>query len=554
MTDAFAFVLHGHLPYARGAGRWPHGEEWLHEAILGTYLPLLVQLHDLRDAGVPYRLTIGLTPVLLEQLADADIVRRFDEYLTDQQRRAESDVNRFNELGDYALETLAARYVAHFGELAQAYRRRFAHDLVGGFRDLTRTGHLEALTSAATHGYLPLLRRPTAIRAQLRTGVASTRRLLGIEPSGVWLPECAYVRGLERYLEEAGLTHFFVDAPLLVGREVAPSDRVFKLAGDGGAGWATGDLLFGEEVVDVEAFPRVEAGRLGEADLLTPYLVGGSRVAAIARHPRVSGQVWSARHGYPGDASYREFHRKDDVSGLRYWRVVDPRVGLGEKELYDWDAAFARTRVHAAHFVELARDELAAHRAATGRGGLLVAAFDLELFGHWWFEGVAWLGETLRRFADGAPTTTSVAGYLAASPPTTSTTLFEGSWGKGNDHSTWLNDRTAETWPELDRAAEVLEDAVATTPRARLAERAVAQAARELLIAQASDWQFLITTGQAEKYARERFRTHLLRFYRALEIARRGGDERELAELEAQDNPFPDVDWRAYRDRGEARV
>lgn len=553
MADAFAFVLHGHLPYARGAGRWPHGEEWLHEAILGTYLPLLVQLHDLRDAGVPYRLTLGLTPVLLEQLADDDIRQRFDEYLADQQRRAESDVNRFNELGDYALETLATRYVAHFEALGQAYRRPFSHDLVGAFRDLARTGHLEVLTSAATHGYLPLLRRPTAIRAQLRTGISSTRRLLGIEPSGVWLPECAYVAGLERYLEEAGLTHFFVDAPLLVGREVAPTESVFRLAGgDGRRAWASGDPLVGPG--EVEAEPRLEAGRLGDADLLTPYLVGGSRVAAIARHPRVSGQVWSAQHGYPGDASYREFHRKDDVSGLRYWRVVDPRVGLGEKEVYDWDAAFARTHVHAAHFVDLVRGELAAHRAAAGRDGLLVAAFDLELFGHWWFEGVAWLGETLRRFGEGSPTTTSVAAHLAASPPAVSITLFEGSWGRGNDHSTWLNDRTAETWPELDRAAEVLEDLVATPPRSRLAERAVAQATRELLIAQASDWQFLITTGQAEAYARERFRTHLLRFYRAAEIARRGGDEGELAALEAQDNPFPDVDWRAYLERDDARA
>ncbi len=505
-----------------------------------------MQLVDLREAGVPYKLTLGLTPVLLEQLADADILRRFDEYLTDQERRAERDVGRFNELGDYALETLARGYLDHFQQLGHAFRRRFSHDLVGGFRDLVASGHVEVLTSAATHGYLPLLRRPTAIRSQLSTGTRSTRRLLGIEPSGVWLPECAYAPGLERYLEEARLTHFFIDAPLLVGRTVAATSRRFRLAD--GKRWESGGGV---------AWPADPVTQyLGPADILTPYLVGSSRVAAIARHPRVSGQVWSAQHGYPGDAAYREFHRKDDVSGLRYWRVTDQRLDLGEKQLYEWDVARARTAVHAAHFVELVRDELAAHRRETERDGLLVAAFDLELFGHWWFEGVAWLGEALRGFADGRPTTTSVAAHLAASPPATAVTLHEGSWGKNNDHSTWLNERTATMWPELDGAAELLEDVVATPPGGRLAERAVAQAARELLLAQASDWEFLITTGQAEQYARERFRMHLLRFGRAVEIARRGrgDDEGELAELEESDNPFSDVDWQAYLARDEVRV
>ena len=542
--DAFAFVLHGHLPYARNAGRWPHGEEWLHESMLGTYLPLLIQLVDLREAGVPYRLTLGLTPVLLEQLGDADIVRRFEEYAADQERRAEEDALRFADLSDFALESLATRYLEHYRALVDAYRRRFSRDLLAVFTDLRRTGHIEMLTSAATHGYLPLLRRPSAIRAQLRIGIASTRRLLGLEPSGLWLPECAYAPGIETYLEEAGLTHFFIDAALLSGTARA-SARTFRLAGDIGAqlcGWASGD---GARAWDL---PPVADGH----DMLSPYLVGSSRVAVIARHPLVSGQVWSAQLGYPGDGTYREFHRKDDVSGLRYWRVTDPRSGLGEKELYDWDAAHDRVRTHASHFVDLVRAELGLHRTETGRDGLLVAAFDLELFGHWWFEGVHWLAETLRRFADGAPMTTSVAAYLAASPPRQAVLLREGSWGKGNDHSTWLNEGTSWMWPELEHAARTMEQVAANPPRSRLADRALAQAARELLLAQASDWEFLMTSGQAEAYARQRFRTHLLRFERAISIAREGDDGAELDELERLDNPFPDVDWRVFAEGARA--
>src|SRR5438093_3025164 len=401
MADAFAFVLHGHLPYARNSGRWPHGEEWLHEAIIGTYLPLASVLHDLRDARVPFQLTIGLTPVLLEQIADADIIERFEDYAEDQQHRAAEDVRRFSELGEYAFEALATKYADHVTKLLREFRRRFERDLVGAFADLARTGHVEVLTSAATHGYLPLLRRPDAIRAQLANGVVSTRRRTGVEAAGVWLPECAYEPGLERYLEEYALTHFLVDAALLVGRPERRA-RQRPLIETGPRSWVSGDGLG----FDADSVPAGGV-REGGADLLAPYLVGESRVAVVARHPRVSGQVWSAQHGYPGDPLYREFHRKDDISGLRYWRVTDSASDLSQKEPYDWETAFSRTDTHADHFAALVASELTAHRRVAGGDGLLVAAFDLELFGHWWFEGVAWLGSALRRFAAQGTATSS---------------------------------------------------------------------------------------------------------------------------------------------------
>src|SRR6266571_2447946 len=121
----FVLALHSHLPYARGAGRWPHGEEWVHEAILGTYLPLLVLLHDLRDAGVPYRIVIGLTPILIEQLSDHDINVRPLEYIDDQVVRAENDRRRFIDAGDRAHAELAEFYVGSYSRLREAYRTRF---------------------------------------------------------------------------------------------------------------------------------------------------------------------------------------------------------------------------------------------------------------------------------------------------------------------------------------------------------------------------------------------------------------------------------------------
>ena len=522
MTEAFALVLHSHLPYARGAGRWPHGEEWVHEAILGTYLPLLGLLHDLRDDAVPYQITIGLTPTLIEQLADHDIDTRFIEYCDDQIHRADTDVGRFVGDGNTERGAIARFYASLYRTLRDAYVRRFGRDLVGAFASLARSGHVEILTSGATHGYLPLLDR-ASVHAQLAVGARTTRRLLGVEPRGIWLPECAYAPGLEDILESHGLTHFFTDAALLGGKRLVSEGHTFERERSGGG--LAGHLIAAAE------------------DTLRPYLVRESSVVAVARHDKVSGQVWSAMMGYPGEAAYREFHRKDDRSGLRYWRVTDTATGLGAKEPYSPGTAAERVRSHAVHFVGLVRDTLAEHREERSGDALLTVTFDSELFGHWWFEGVDWLGHVLRELAAAGPTPMSVAEYLRREPATERIDLVEGSWGKNNDHSTWSNERTGWMWSDLARMAGEMHELRAARPTDPLRARAARQTARELLLAQSSDWPFLVTTGQAADYAVERFRSHSLRFRRSMELARSGtdADEIELRSLERADNPFPDA-------------
>jgi 1,4-alpha-glucan branching enzyme len=416
--------------------------------------------------------------------------------------------------------------------LREAYRGRFARDLVGAFADLAKSGHVEILTSAATHGYLPLLDR-RSVETQLRVGRRSSRRLTGLEPTGIWLPECAYSPGLEKVLAAHGIAHFFTDAALLPGH-ARPAGDVTRRRGQSELGrWAPH-----EERVQVATASTGSS----DVDLLRPYYVGDSDVVAIARHDRVSSQVWSAFTGYPGDPQYREFHRKDTTSGLRYWRVTSVHKGLGEKEDYSPRRAAERAREHASHFVQVVRDELSG-RTADGRDPLLAVTFDSELFGHWWFEGVDWLGIVLRELTASEVRVATAAEYLDREPPTERVALSEGSWGKNNDHSTWLNEGTAWMWNELGDLARELGGL--RVPRDDpFRERAARQAVRELLLAQSSDWPFLVTTGQAADYAVERFRSHTHRFRRALALAREGNaseDEVELRSLQRADNPFPDV-------------
>src|SRR2546428_6211936 len=279
----FVLALHSHLPYCRGAGRWPHGEEWIHEAVLGTYLPLLVLLHDLREAGVRYRMVIGLTPVLLEQLADHDVDVRNLEYIDDQVRRAEKDVRRFIDADDTGRAALGDFYLASYRRLRDAYVHRFGRDLVGAFADLARSGHIEILTSPATPGYLPLL-DPASVDPQLRIGRRSLRRLLGFDPTGSWLPECAYSPGLETVLEEQGITHFFTDAALLPGHAQAAGETARR----------RGQIELRRHAPHEARVAVAPAPARTHVDLLRPYYVRDSDVVAIARPDRGSGQAWSS--------------------------------------------------------------------------------------------------------------------------------------------------------------------------------------------------------------------------------------------------------------------
>ncbi len=516
-------VLHTHLPYCRLAGRWPHGEEWIHEAMLECYLPLLQAFHRLAaESRASLGVTINITPILAEQLVDPIIKEHFREYLADRIERAECDVIRFSPAGGPLAET-AAFHRDRYRATRAFFEDTIGADIVGALAELETAGRIEIASCAATHGYLPLLDDDAAVRFQVAAGIESHIRHFGRRPRSFWLPECAYEPGLERVLDGYGLRAFFVETHLVAGGPTR--------------GKAAGGMIGPYPPLSAEQTAALQAYD-GRGTTFEPYRVRESNVAVIARNERTGKQVWSADQGYPGDGAYREFHKKDDQSGLHYWRVTGPSVGLGEKAEYDQGAARALAREHAAHFAGVVSGELDSFRRSAGHPGLVLAAYDTELFGHWWLEGVDWLEESLRQLA-ATPgiSLATVEGYLGANPPQRSIELPEGSWGAGGDHRTWMNEGTAWTWPEIHarqrRAAPLF-------ARDTAASR---QLARELLLLQASDWQFLMTTGQAKEYATERFRSHCQRFD-ALAAAIEGGigaGETLLAELEQLDNPFPAI-------------
>ena len=544
-------VLHAHLPWVLGHGRWPHGESWLYEAAAECYLPILRLLARLETEDRKGSVTLGVTPVLAEMLSTPRFRDGFLAYLGERAGRADADRREFETSGDEYARGAAVAWSEFYKRAKEDFLEKYNGDLLSALVRLQESGRIEIIVSAATHGYLPLLGRDESIEAQLGIGITSYRRRFGRRPRGIWLPECAYRPGyawsrpvgparawlrpgLEEFLARKGLRYFFVDTHLVAG----------------GAPIGTYEDRLAER--------RLDAAREGTGlSPNEPYAITASRrrkVAVLARDPRSSVQVWSADYGYPGDGAYLEFHRKHGRDGLRYWRVTDRRIPLAEKVPYDPMAAKERAEAHAEHFASLVIDRLREYQEATGRTGVVVAPFDTELFGHWWFEGPQWLESVLRRL-EGQVEVATASSFLAKHPPRSAIRLPEGSWGQGGHHWVWLNDGTRWIWEEVYRAEDAFLEATraARGQRKPIIRRILTQLARELLLLESSDWPFLITTVAAKDYAEARVKEHIEAFDRLASMlpqARAGTlspeDRAWLTTIEARDSLFPDLDLKSW--------
>ncbi len=513
MIGHVALVLHAHLPWVRHPEHArPLEERWLHEALWESYLPLVDLLDRLARDHVRVGLTLSISPPLAAMLADDLLRARFSDHLARLSHLATS-------LASGGWLDPPARALMPFYERRLADARatwdRIGGDVVGALRTHEREGRVELMTSTATHAFLPGLlaasgagaRSSPSVRAQLRLGLRGFAEITGVRPRGLWLPECGYDPRLGDDLAAAGVRYTVLDAH---GLQLAE--------------------------------PRPPAG------VLAPVLAS-SGVAFFARDPEAARDVWSRQAGYPGDPCYREFYRDVGfdlpegalegelgpdgtrvMTGLKLCRITGPGP---HKEPYDPEAAFARAREHARHCVET-REALARRAAERVRAPILVAPFDAELFGHWWFEGPAFLEHTLRALdasarAEGVASTT-LGGYLERFPEIVVAEPAPSSWGEGGFSEVWAGPEAARLWRHVHHAEHCVRDAVGRRRHATgLAGRALDQAVRELLLLEASDWAFMLRRGEMTPYAEARVRAHANRATRLAGIAAAGGGSEEDA-------------------------
>jgi 1,4-alpha-glucan branching enzyme len=517
-----AIVLHAHLPYVRHPEHDRFLEEsWLFQAITECYLPLIRELDGWLSDGMQTRMTLTLTPTLCSMLRDPLLQDRYVRYLEGLISLAEKEISRTH--WDRPYRELAWYYHWQLTNLRNTWFS-YGQDLVVAFRKFQEQGQLEIITSAATHGLLPLLGHEPSVRGQILTACDHYTECFGREPRGIWLPECAYVEGLEKHLQEANLRWFIMD---------------------------THGLL--------QARPRPQYG------VFAPIYTRNG-IAAFARDLDSARQVWSRDEGYPGDPRYRDFYRDighdlefeyvkphlpaPDVrgfTGIKYHRITGHTA---EKKLYDRELATAAAAEHAQHFLD-ARVAQVKHLASIlDRPPLLVTPYDAELYGHWWYEGPQFLNFLVRKahYDQDVIQLITPGDYLERHPTNQIATPSPSSWGEEGYFKLWLNDKNAWIYPHLQAAQERMTKLARThTNPNPLQARALKQAARELLLAQSSDWPFILRTGTSPEYAKRRVKDHLLRFIALHEMLTDTRiDENWLAGVEAQNPIFPNIDQRHW--------
>jgi 1,4-alpha-glucan branching enzyme len=520
-----ALVLHAHLPFVRHPEYPEYLEEsWLYEAISETYIPLLFILEQLLTDGAKFRITMTITPTLAEMLADPLLQQRYADHVDKLVRLAESELERTKET---PFAQAARAHYEHFLLAQRLFLERYQRNLLQGFRALQDAGVLEIITCAATHGFLPLMSNREVQRAQIEVGCRNYAKHFGRWPRGIWLPECAYQPGLDEILAALGLKFFIVDSH---------------------------SIMFGQ--------PRPRYGIF--APVITP-----TNVAVFARDVETSEQVWSADHGYPGHANYREYYRdigwdaeEDYIKpylhqdgkrrnlGMKYFRVTG-KVELHEKQPYVPQWAMETAAEHAGHFLHSRQHQARELHHLMGRKPIIISPYDAELFGHWWFEGPLFLNFLIRKihYDQDEIKLISPLDYLDIYPENQQQTPSAASWGAEGYNRVWINGGTCWMYPHQHMAEARMRELAQRFPSAHgLLQRALNQAARELLLAQSSDWAFIITTGTMVPYAIKRFKDHIHRFTRLYEDIKHARiDEQWLADVESKDNIFAEVDYHIYR-------
>ena len=499
---------------------------WLFEAIGETYLPLLRVLNALKKEEIPFRITLSMSPTLCAMLTDELLQQRYISHCTRMLDLADHELQRT--AGDPRFQPLALAYrdlhARNLSDFTQIYKK----NITRGFRSLAKEGHLEIITTAATHSFLPLFQeQERAVEMQIQTGVISHGRTFGASPKGFWLPECGYYPGLDRHLKRNGIDYFFTAAHGILFADQRPRYGVY-------------------------------------APVVSP-----DGVAAFGRDTPSSQAVWSADEGYPGDFSYRDFYRDigQDLSldYLKPWILEDARVNTGfkyyaitgpgdEKMPYVPADAAKKVEEHAENFVYNRMKQIAKLNTLMDRPPIVVCPYDAELFGHWWYEGTAWLDALIRNLADHAESISMITpgDYLSAYPNNQTATPSVSSWGNNGYAEVWLGGSNDWIYRHLHKAIERMGELADRFPNEEgLKQRALNQAAREVLLSLASDWPFIMKTGTTVNYAQRRIKEHLKNFNSIFEGLRRNTVKTEwLTGVEKRNNLFSDIDYRGFASAG----
>ena len=525
-----SIVLHAHMPYVINPYEPDSLEErWLYEAITDCYLRLFLAFDNLIKDNIPFRFIISLSPPLISQLQNPIMPHRYLIYLDRLIELSKNETHRTKNMPKF--QKLAKMYLRYYEKIKDLFLNRCKKNIINVFKEYAKMGYIDLITSSATHAYLPLFKsQPTIIWAQIKIAIEYFNKIFGYKPKGMWLPECGYFPELNELLSRAGIGYFFLDTKVFQG-----------------------------------AMPTLQYG------IYAPFFTQNG-IAIFGRNEQTGDQVWNSLNGYPGDYDCREYYRDigydldmDYIkpyllkgkhrtnTGIKYYRVTGPN---NKKEPYDPYKAQRQVEVQVDDFLSNLLHMVRDLHLGRIRKPIFCALYDAELFGHWWFEGPSWLETLCRKIANdcrGYISLCTPMDYLRSYPVNQVAAAPGGSWGWGGNNEVWLNKKNDWLYPHLFKAGEKMM-ALAHLyhrgpydPPDKIYERALNQAARELLIAQSSDWPFIINNNTLPLYAQKRFKQHIGRFWKlANAIEDKNIDPEWLAQAEECTPIFPNLSFRVY--------
>ncbi len=511
-----AIVLHAHLPYVKKNENNSLEEDWLFQAILECYIPLLQVIESSKKQNANNtKLTLSLSPTLLSLLQNKQIQKKFSSWIK----------TRLEFLKDLSQkEQSASKFLTRNIKNNYLYWEKCSGDLIERFKNLNTTGNLDILTCAATHGYLPILREnPETVLGQINTAMRSHEVIFGAKPLGIWLPECAYYENLDEILFNCGIRYAVLDGHGILNGSPRPRYGVYA------------------------------------------PICSKKGVAFFGRDSESTLPVWSSKEGFPGNPVYREFHKdlgwelpvselqKKGIPtsrplGLKFYRITNNKDSLDKKEFYIEDEAIKKIEEHADSYLLSRSKQLRNLSLSASFEPLLIAPFDAELFGHWWYEGPKFIENILKKSTKYSIKLTNLKEILLQKPNLQICNPSPSSWGQGGYHNYWLNDKNAWIVPEITKAGSVFVELSKKALYDEFAMRLLKQAARELLLSESSDWSFILRAGTTTEMAKERIDRHLFRFWKLIDMIKKDSfiDLEFLQSVEEEDEIFPDLqinDW-----------
>lgn len=520
-----SFVLHAHLPFVHHPENDSYlEEEWLYEAISETYIPLLTNFKKLEDENVDFRITMSVTPPLLSMLDNKLLQQRYIKYLKKRIELSKKELVRT--AYDKRLNKLSQYYLDKFSEDLHIFKDIYHCNIIEGFKHFQDIGVLEIITCGATHGYFPILYvNEKTVRAQIGVGVQTYEKYFGRKPRGIWLPECGYVPEADKYLKEFGIEYIITETHGILYANPTP--------------------LYG-----------TYAPIVSEGDIV-----------AFGRDLESSRQVWSSINGYPGDYNYREFYRdigydadyeyikpyiaKNGArvhTGIKYHRIT----GKTEfKDYYNPRWAMDSAEKQAGHFFDSRQKQITALSEKMDVPPIILCPYDAELYGHWWYEGPYWLYILFKKiYYDNCDFKLITPGeYIDKYPQMQVATPCRSSWGANGYSEVWLNPTNDYVHRHLHVAGDRMVELAHLYPneKSSLKRKALNQCARELLLAQSSDWLFIITNGTMVDYAKKRIKDHIGRFTKLYEQIKSDKIDKDfLNDIYKKDKIFDEIDYMIY--------